>query len=81
MYLYEATTQSYAGDKYRFWSKNPYVLQNYTIKTDGGVTYHGKGYETEEQVIAASKRELKKFDEIGVGAAAWYTQHVERVEV
>ena len=81
MYLYEATTRNYTGDKYRFWSNNPYVLHNYTLETEHGTVHYGRGYETEGQVVNAARRELKKFDTIGVGATAWYTQHVERLEV
>ena len=82
MYLYEARNNaSITGDRYRFWSKSPYVLHNYTIETDGEATYHGHGYETFEACRNAARRELKKWDALGIGAGAWYTEHVERVEV
>lgn len=81
MYLYEAKQRTFTGETYRFWSKSPYVLHNYTIHTEGGASYNGNGYETEESCIAAARRELRKWDGHDVAATAWYTEHVERVEV
>lgn len=81
MYLYEATESTYQQDRYRFWSENAHVLHNYTLQTEHGTTHYGRGYETWVQCKNAARRELRKFDRLGVGAAAYYTMSVERVEV